>query len=122
MQKLGANLYEMMFALSEESFEFFNAGSFWAHRNVNRRREDQILSKQLEDKKAALAEMEQTFAGIVQTGAGEWSIALLCDWLNSTTTWQLPRQLAHANLPAKREAKRLPIGNAELLQHLRRKR
>ena len=76
---LGANFVgEMMFALSEKAFQEYNALALSGPTGqVNRRREDQILSKQLEDKKAALAEMEQTFAAIVQTGAGEWSIAAI---------------------------------------------
>jgi TolA-binding protein len=74
---LGKNFVgEMMFALSQRAFETYKALALsGSESKVSRKREDQILSKQLEAKKASLAEMEQTFAGIVQTGAGEWSIA-----------------------------------------------
>jgi tetratricopeptide (TPR) repeat protein len=76
---LGKNFVgEMMFALSENSFQTYNALALSGPTGkVSRKREDQILSGQLEAKKKSLAEMEQTFANIVKTGAGEWSVAAI---------------------------------------------
>ena len=74
---LGKNFAgEMMFALSQDAFEaYLELALSGPTGKVNRKREDQILSKQLEAKKESLAAMEQVFADIVQTGAGEWAIA-----------------------------------------------
>jgi tetratricopeptide (TPR) repeat protein len=69
---------EMMFALSENSFQTYNALALTGPTGkVSRKREDQILGAQLEAKKKSLAAMEQTFANIVKTGAGEWSVAAI---------------------------------------------
>jgi tetratricopeptide (TPR) repeat protein len=69
---------EMMFALSEDAFQAYNALALTGPTGkVSRKREDQILGDQLQEKKKALANMEQVFANVVKTGAGEWSIAAL---------------------------------------------
>ena len=45
--------------------------------NIGRRATDKLLAKQLKEKAQSLQAMEQTYANIINTGAGEWGVAAL---------------------------------------------